>query len=134
MALTGGPQSAGAGPQSWGFMQTGACQAVALAASSVTVTLSQFVGTAPYAPQVAFWNIGAAAVNSHAFVAFGSTTVTVSATNGAVIAALAQMAPVGTNNGGGMQILTTGKTPQQYLAIGSVGTCTVYITPGQGSR
>jgi hypothetical protein len=115
-------------------MPTGPCQAVALAATSVTITLAQFTTTAPYAPQAMFWNIGGAAANGHAFVAFGSTTTTVSSTNGAVIAALSQIAPVGSNNDSGMQILSTGKSPQQFMVVGSTGTTTVFVTPGEGSR
>lgn len=134
MAGFGGPQSAGSGPQSWGFMATGPCQQIALAATSVTVTLVQFTTTAPYAPQVAFFNPGGAAANGHAFVAFGSSSVTVSATNGAVIVANTQMTPLGAIIDSGFQILTTGKSPQQFMAIGSVGTTTVYVIPGEGSR
>lgn len=130
----GGPLSAGAGPQSWGFLPTGPTQQITLAATTVTVTLTQFTSTAPYAPQAAFWNIGAVDPNSVAFVAFGSTSVTVSATNGVPIVPLASMLPAPSQSDGGFQILTTGKTPQQYLAIGSVGTTTVWITPGEGSR
>jgi len=131
----GGPQSVGGGGQNDAFLPTGPTQQVALAATSVTVTLSQFVSTAPYAPQASFYSQGAAATNSVAFVAFGSTSVTVSATNGAVIIPEGLKGQHGGSGGppsGGYEVLTTGKRPQQYLAIGSVGTTTVWITPGEG--
>ncbi len=132
MAVYGGSNNA-PGPQGYGFMPTGPTQPIALGATSVTVTLSQFVGTAPYARQVAFCAIGAAAGNSVSFVAFGSTTVTVSSTNGVPIVPIG-LKPAGGNPFGGYEVLTTGKSPQQYMAIGSAGTVTVYVTPGEGSR
>jgi hypothetical protein len=33
-----------------------------------------------------------------------------------------------------MQILTTGKSPINVAVIGSAGTTTVFVTPGEGSR
>lgn len=124
----------GPGPQGYAFMPTGPSQQVALAASSVTVTLAQFVGTAPYATQCGFWNLGGVAnVNSAAFVAFGSTSTTVSATTGVPIVPAALIS-VMANRDDGFQILTTGKRPQNVCVIGSTGTTTVYITPGEGSR
>lgn len=130
--------SPGTGPQGWGFLATGPAQLVTLAATSVTVTLTQFNGRLRPPTQVAFWNLGGvAAANSAAFVAFGSNTVTVSTTNGTPIVPIAlksQQAPSGGANWGGMEILTTGKSPTQYLAIGTAGTTTVYIVPGEGSR
>lgn len=127
---TGGP--ANAGPQSWGFMPTGPTQIAAMAANTLTLTLSQFVATAPYATQAAFWNIG----TDQAFVIFGANTVTVSTTNGVPIVPTSKMAQSGGSGGprGAMQILTTGKRPQQFCVIGSAGTSTVFITPGEGHR
>ena len=123
------------GASSWGFMATGPTQFVALGATSVTVTLSQFVSTAPYAKQVAFYNQGAANANSTAFVSFGSSTVTASITAGVPIVAEGLMGNDGPSGGSkkAIQILTTGKSAEQYLAIGSAGTTTVWITPGEGS-
>jgi hypothetical protein len=115
-------------------MPTGPTQPVALAATSVTITLAQFVTSAIYAPQVAFWNIGAAAANSIAFVAFGSGTQTVSTTIGTPIVPLSSIAPATGSNDTGMQILTTGKSPINVAVIGSAGTTTVFVTPGEGSR
>lgn len=127
----GGPLTAIAPPQSWGFMPTGITQAATIAASTLTFTLGQFVSTAPYAPQCAFWNQGAAAANSVVFVAFGSTSVTVSATAGVPIVPLGLMGQEGSKD---LQVISTGKTPQQVMAIGGAGTTTVWITPGEGSR
>ncbi len=126
---TGGPSRAG--PQSWGFMPTGPTRAIAMAANTVTTTLAQFVSTAPYASQCMFWNIG----TDEAFVIFGSNTVAVATTNGVPIVPTSKMSKSGQTNGGrGMQVLTTGKRPQQFCVIGSAGTSTVYITPGEGHR
>lgn len=125
---TGGP--ANAGPQSWGFMPTGPTKIAAMAANTLTLTLAQFVSTAPYAPQAACWNIG----TDEAFVIFG--TVAVTATTGVPIVPTSKMAKSGGSGGprGGLQILTTGKRPQQFCVIGSAGTSTVFITPGEGHR
>lgn len=125
----------GAGPQGYGFMPTGPSQTVAIAASTVTATLSQFVTTAPYAPQCLFWNLGTDVV----FAAFGSSTTTVAITSGVPIVGVLAMAKAGGSGGPGpsaMQILSTGKTssPAQYVVIGGAGTTTVFITPGVGSR
>ena len=127
---TGGP--ANAGPQSWGFMPTGATQAATIAATSITLTLSQFVATAPYAPQVAIWSQGAAAANSIVFANFGSN-VTVSPTVGAVIVPVGLMSQQDDGNSL-MQVLSTGKRPQQNIVLGGVGTTTLWITPGEGNR
>lgn len=126
-----GKNQSSAGPQSWGFLATGPTQPVALAASSVTVTLTQFVPTSRNAPQAAFWSIGAAAANSVAYVNFG-TSVTASPTSGPVIVPLGAVGP-----GSGArapQILSTGRSPTNVLTIGSAGTTTVWITPGEGSK
>src|SRR5689334_8258409 len=115
----GGPQSAAAGPQAWAFLPTGPTLPQALAASSVTITLAQFVTTAILPTQMAFWNIGAAAANSVAFVQFATfgslTTTTVSNTFGTPIVPLNLMTPAGVQNDTGMQILTTGKSPTNVL-------------------
>ena len=126
---TGGPSRAG--PQSWGFMPTGPTRIAAMAANTVTLTIAQYVSTAPYAPQCQFWNIG----TDEAFVTFGSNTVTVATTSGVPIVPTSKMSKSGQTGGPrGMQILTTGKRPQQFCVIGSAGTSTVYITPGEGHR
>jgi len=126
---TGGPTP---GPQSWGFMPTGPTRIAAMAANTLTLTLAQFVSTAPYAPQAAFWNIG----TDQAFVVFGANTVTVATTTGVPIIPTSKMAQSGGSGGarGGLQILSTGKRPQQFCVIGSAGTSTVFITPGEGHR
>jgi len=122
------------GPQGYAFLATGPTTLVSLAASTTTVTLSQFVTTAIYPTQVAIWNLGTAAnVNTAANVAFG-TNVTVSATAGVPIVPLVLMTPAASSNDTGLQILTTGKRPTNVLTIGTAGTTTLYITPGEGSR
>jgi len=122
----------GTGPQGWGFLPTGPTLAAAMAANTVTLTLAQFVTTAPYAPQAAFWNIG----TDQAFVVFGSSTATVAATIGVPIVPTSKMSQSAPSGGprGGMQILTAGKRPTQFCVIGSAGTSTVFITPGEGHR
>lgn len=118
------------GPQSWGFMPTGPTRAAAMAGNTLTLTLAQFVTTAPYATQAAFWNIG----TDEAFVMFG--TGTHAATLAVPIVPTSKMSKSGGSGGprGGMQILSTGKRPQQFCVIGSAGTSTVFITPGEGHR
>jgi len=126
----------GTGPSGWGFIPTGPTQAVPLGATTVTFTVGQFVTSARYAPQCAFINIGAAAANSVAFVAFG-TGITVSSTVGVPIVPMSQKKISGDPTGGilgGYEILSTGKSPVQVGVIGSVGTTTVFITPGEGHR
>ena len=127
-----------AGPRTWAFLQTGPAIQTTLAASTITFTLNQYVTTAPYASQCAFWNVGAAAANSHAFVAFGSTAgtvaVTVAATSGVPIVSTSQMSQGAGTGGVAMQVLSTGKSPSPILAIGSAGTATIWIIPGEGGR
>lgn len=125
------------GPQGWAFLPTGPTQQINLAASTVTVTLAQFTSTLPYARQVAIFSQGANNANSVAFIAFGSTTVTVAATTGVPIVPAVLKSQHGGAGGpsfGGYEILTTGKSPTQYMAIGSAGTTTVWLTPGEGSH
>lgn len=131
---TGGP--AYAGPQSWGFIPTGPTLPVALAASTVTVTLNQFVTTAPYAPSCHIWSIGAAAINSVVFAAFGNNNITVSPTVGVPIVPVGLMAQSGGSGGptDANQIFLTGKRPNQYVVLGSAGTVTCWVTPGEGHR
>ena len=120
------------GPQGYAFLATGPTAATTLAATTVTMTMATFVTTGIAPTQMAFWNLGAVAnATSVAFVAFG-TGVTVAATTGAVIVPLALMGANSANRGD-LQVLTTGKKPTNVLTIGSVGTTTVFITPGEGS-
>lgn len=126
------------GQQAYGFLPTGPTVAQALAASTVTLTLSAFVTTAPNPDQVLFVASGAAAINSYATVAFG-TNVTLSSTIGTPITAtqlMSQAAPSGGEGGynGFLQILSTGKSPTNVLTLGSAGTMTVWVTPGEGRR
>lgn len=119
------------GPQGYSFLATGPTAATTLAATTVTMTMATFVTTGIAPTQMAFWNLGAVAnANSVAFVAFG-TGVTVAATSGAVIVPLALMGAQAAR--GDLQILTTGKKPTNVLTLGSAGTTTLFITPGEGS-
>lgn len=133
MAVYGGSLNA-PGPQGWGFMATGLTQVATLAATSITLTLSQFIASAILPTQMLFTNMGGVAnSNSVAFVNFG-TGVTVSNTAGTPIVPVALMGPMGDGTDGAMQILTTGKSPTNVVVLGSTGTTTVFITPGEGSR
>ena len=129
MAYSGTPKT---GPQQWAFLPTGPTTIATVAATSITLTLSQFVSTAQAPRQVLFWNLGADFFN----VNFG-TGVTVSPTIGTPIAAVGDMAQQGGSQGPGpwgIQILSTGKSPTPVLVLGGAGSATVYITPGEGSR
>lgn len=124
------------GQQAYGFIPTGPTVQQALAASTVTMTLAAFVSTAPNPDQVLFQASGAAAINSYATAAFG-TNVTLSATIGTPVVSLqllSQAAPSGGTaaRAGGLQILSTGKSPTNVLVLGSAGTMTVWVTPGEG--
>ena len=125
---TGGP--ANAGPKSWGFMPTGQTQMVTVAATPITMSLSQYVSTAPYAPSVSIYSLGAAAANSIVFTTFGTNT-TVSPTVGAVIVPAGLMVQDG---GSRLQVLSTGRRPSPIVVLGGAGTGTLWITPGEGNR
>lgn len=132
-----GKNQSSAGPQSWAFMPTGPAKIAALVAATTTITLSQFVTSAIYAPQVQFWNLGTAVnANTAAFVAFGGSgsTFTVSNTVGVPIVPLALMGQMGNISDAGMQVLSTGIRPNNVVVIGTAGSTTVWITPGEGSR
>ena len=123
------------GPQSWGFLCTGPTQQVALAASTSTVTLAQFVTSAPYATQALVQASGAAAVNSFAKLEFG-TNVTLSATVGMPIVPLELQSQQGTTSGRRFgSALSTGhnSSPTNVCVLGSAGTVTVWLTPGIGN-
>ena len=116
------------GPQSYAFMPYGGTQAFTFAANSITTTLTLFNSVQPPAPEAAIVCVGTSGAANAAFITFD--TATVNSSSAMPVPTIQTMSGINFP----LTILRTGVRPRNVVQMSSLGTCTVYITPGEGSR